>query len=259
MPQTYLLDAFKSQLAHLDDIPDRATLPEPVDEITQVTTVRLRHLLLHARPTTDSELMLLTFRQCPIQRLVRAGLSSNPFVSDALKLVQLVLKWELKWKARIRIDKGVFLYGKLPHNPSYHMREADSTLDLSFSRWQVSRTSWACLGRARSSVDTATRTMVWLVQGSWREIVWCIGRQRVSHYRPLIFTCRQLILAFAISILAITVHPGDIQHARAVAHPDLIAAGLRNVVVFSTKGRRDLPNQSVPPSRGTPLPLLPPT
>lgn len=57
MPQTYLLDAFKSQLAHLDDIPDRATLPEPVDEITQVTTVGLGALLLHACRKTDSDPM----------------------------------------------------------------------------------------------------------------------------------------------------------------------------------------------------------
>lgn len=41
----------------------------------------------------------------------------------------------------------------------------------------------------------------------------------------------------------LSVHPGDVRKVKAVAHPKLIEAGLVNVVIFPTKGARDLANQ----------------
>lgn len=40
-------------------------------------------------------------------------------------------------------------------------------------------------------------------------------------------------------------HLGDVRKVKAVAHPKLIEAGLVNVVIFPTKGARDLANQCV--------------
>jgi hypothetical protein len=56
-------------------------------------------------------LFLLEIRQFPIKDLLDRGFDGEPFLGDILEAIKTRVLQDLKYKARIEVTKGVFLYG----------------------------------------------------------------------------------------------------------------------------------------------------
>jgi len=124
----------------------------------------------------------------PVRAMVEYGFQRDACLQDLLKVIECRALSDLRWRARLQIQQGVYLLG-IPDELEI-LKEGEV-----FCRYQNPDDS-----EEEPQVVTGT----------------CI-------------ICR-----------APALHPGDIRRVKAVDRPQL--HHLRNVIVFSVKGERDLPN-----------------
>lgn len=136
--------------------------------------------------TKDDLVILQQFTEFPLVNVIDAGFARNPMVMDLCRLVQARALQDLKWRARVKLDKGVYLIGV-----------ADET-------------------------------------GLLKEGEIFVQYQVTESDKPVVVTGSVVVCR------APALHPGDMRTARAVDLPQL--RHLKNVVVFSIKGARPLPN-----------------
>lgn len=61
--------------------------------------------------TKDDLIILQQFTEFPLVQIINAGFATNPMIRDLCRLVQARALQDLKWRARVKIDKGVYLIG----------------------------------------------------------------------------------------------------------------------------------------------------
>ena len=49
--------------------------------------------------------------QFPLNALIKAGFHQNPFIRDLCDIIECRALQDLKWRARVKLDAGVFLIG----------------------------------------------------------------------------------------------------------------------------------------------------
>lgn len=135
---------------------------------------------------TAEDLRRATAATYSVKPMIKNGFHKDPCFQDLLKVLECRLLYDLRWRNRIEIKKGVFLLG-IPDETGT-LREGEV-----FCRYQ--------------DVDDEDATIV-------TGLCW-ISR-------------------------APALHPGDIRRVQAVDREEL--RHLRNVIVFNTKGERDLLN-----------------
>lgn len=136
--------------------------------------------------THDDVVILQQFTEFPLIPIIDAGFSRNPMIQDLVRLVQARALQDLKWRARVKLDKGVYMIGV-----------ADET-------------------------------------GLLKEGEVFVQYQVTEKDKPVIVTGPVVVCR------APALHPGDVRVARAMNYAPL--RHLKNVVVFSTRGERPLPN-----------------
>ncbi|WVN86300.1 uncharacterized protein L203_101463 [Cryptococcus depauperatus CBS 7841] len=133
----------------------------------------------------DVELIALA-EDFPLAELIKAGFHANPLVLDVAAIIECRALQDLKWRARVRLNGGVYLIGV-----------ADETGTLQ--------------------------------EGE----VFCQFQE--NDESPAIIVINEVLVCRAPAL-----HPGDVRRVLAVDRPEL--RHLKNVVVFSTQGSRDLPS-----------------
>lgn len=140
-----------------------------------------------SRELTKEDLVILQqFTEFPLVSVIDAGFARNPMIQDLVRLVQARALQDLKWRARVKLDKGVYLIGVADETGLLKEGEV-------FCQFQITETD-----------------------------------------KPVVVTGPVVVCR------APALHPGDVRTARAVDYAPL--RHLKNVVVFSTKGARPLPN-----------------
>jgi hypothetical protein len=86
--------------------------------------------------------------QFPIKALAEAGFGRDLCVQEALRVLEVRILYDLKWRNRLTIQAGVYLMGK---HCNYRSR------DELITRLQVYPTSTAYWKRAKSFVNGRTR------------------------------------------------------------------------------------------------------
>lgn len=136
--------------------------------------------------TKDDLVLFQQYTEFPMVQVIDAGFARNPMIQDLARLVEARALQDLKWRARVKLDMGVYLIGV-----------ADET-------------------------------------GLLKEGEVFVQYQVTENDEPVVVTGAVVVCR------APALHPGDVRTARAVDHPQL--RHLKNVVVFSIKGARPLPN-----------------
>ena len=144
-----------------------------------------------------------------IRKLWAIGLSftDDDFLRNTVELAVLVQLRELKHRSRIRVEKGVTLYGKFPFG--------------------------ICNKRVRLMSNLGIMDESGFLQEN--EIYCCYTPNETG---PKLLTGRVVVTRSP------ALHPGDVQCVNAVDVPaENPLRALHNVVVFSSHGQRDLPSQ----------------
>jgi RNA-dependent RNA polymerase len=174
--------------------------------------------------------------------LIKAGYHADPLVLDIAAIIECRALQDLKWKARVKLDGGVFLIGE-------QLRAVGCAAFLICR--QGSRTSPAPLRKMRCSVSIRrvrkSSLKSWCRKSSSVVLLRVSGFQAaVEPYADIGDSPSGFVAAL---ILTSSEHPslmpntGDVRRTFAVDRPEL--RHLKNVIVFSVKGDRDLPNMSV--------------
>ncbi|KAL1413347.1 hypothetical protein Q8F55_001106 [Vanrija albida] len=165
-------------------VPDRLFAEIFQAELNRVSGIseRARRCAL----TKDDKNSMKSFTTFPVAHLIENGFHRNPLVQDIVRLIEVRLLQDLKWRARVNIPKSVYLIGV--SDESGTLKEGEI-----FCQFQPP--------------DAPEPTLI-------------IGE---------VLVCR-----------APALHPGDVRRAFAVNNPKL--HHLKNVIVFSTQGKRPLPN-----------------
>ena len=51
--------------------------------------------------------------QFPLMQLVKAGFHTNPLVLDIVEIIECRALQDLKWRARVKLENGVYLIGQM--------------------------------------------------------------------------------------------------------------------------------------------------
>ncbi|ORX38450.1 RNA dependent RNA polymerase-domain-containing protein [Kockovaella imperatae] len=167
-----------------------------------VSSIRgMRRRVEQGRHTREDLKLMSVCSEFPLTALVKAGFNQDPLILDIISIIECRTLQDLKWRARVRLDGGVYLIGIA--DESGMLKEGEV-----FCQYQDE-------GQAKPVI----------VQSE-------------------VLVCRAPACEFQDSVsmkLIRSVHPGDIRRAMAVDCPAL--RHLKNVIVFSIHGDRDLPNQ----------------
>lgn len=78
-------------------------------------------------------MILMERAQFPIVALAKAGFGRDPCVQEALRVLEVRILYDLKWRNRLSIQSGVYLMGKLSIHLSNNQLTVDAQVRLTSS------------------------------------------------------------------------------------------------------------------------------